>query len=102
MIRRMLLTPWFLAVTLALFAVAAIPTRRLSLAGFGRGTLTTYLLVLVALGFLAASGRGPGQLIVPCFVVVFTAPLVASPAVIRRILHRGGRTDRARPPRDAP
>jgi hypothetical protein len=101
----MLLTPWLLAVTLALFAVAAIPTRRLFLAGVGRGTLTTYLLVLVALGFLAASGRGPDRILVPCFVVAFAAPLVASPALIRRILRRGGHAGRdgsTGSPRDEP
>jgi hypothetical protein len=101
MIGRMLLTPWLLAVTLALVAVAAIPTRRLFLAGVGRGKLTTYLLALVALGLLSASGRGPDRLLVPCFVAAFAAPLVASPALIRRVLRRGRRADGDGPPRDA-
>jgi hypothetical protein len=101
MIGRMLLTPWLLAATLALVAVVAIPTRRLFLAGVGRGMLTTYLLALVALGLLAASGRGPDRLLVPCFVAAYVAPLSARPAVIRRVLRRGDRADRDGPPRDA-
>jgi hydrogenase/urease accessory protein HupE len=102
MIGPMLLTPWLLAVTLALIAVTAIPTRRLFRAGVGRGVLTTYLLALVAIGLLAASGRGPDRLLVPCFVVAFAAPLVASPDLIRRILRRAGRRRGLAPPRDPP
>jgi hypothetical protein len=100
MIGRMLLTPWLLAVTLALLAVVAIPTRRLFVAGVGRGMRTTYLVALVALGLLAASGRGPGRLLVPCFVAAPAAPLVASPALIRRVMRRGGRAAGDGPPRD--
>lgn len=88
---------------LALVAVAAIPTRRLFLAGFGRGVLTTYFLVLVGLGFLAVSGRGPDRVVVPCLVVAFVAPLVASPTLLRRVLRRAAPTsDTDDPPRDAP
>jgi hypothetical protein len=97
-----LLTPWPLAVTLALVAIAAIPTRRLFVAGVGSGVLAGYLLALVALGFLAVSGLGPDRLLVPCFVVAFAAPLVASPALVRRALRRVGRRKKAGPPRDAP
>ena len=98
----MLLSPWLLAVTLALVAIAAVPTRRLFMADVGRGTLTTYLVALVALGFLAASGRAPERLVVPVFVVAFVAPLLVSPALVRRALRRaGGSGKEARPP-DAP
>jgi len=100
MIGGMLLTPWLLAVMLALIAAAAIPTRRLFLAGVGRGLLTTYLFALVATGFLAASGHGPDRLLIPCFVAAFAAPLVASPGLIRRVLRRNGRGQRGGPPRD--
>ena len=98
----MLLTPWFLAVTLALVAIAAIPTRRLFLAGVGRGVLTVYLLALIALGFLALSGLGPDRLVVPCFVVTFVAPLVTSHALVRRALGRRSRPEKGAPPSDAP
>jgi hypothetical protein len=97
-----LLTPWPLAVTLALVAIAAIPTRRLFVAGVGSGLLAGYLLVLVALGFLAISGLGPDRLVVPCFVVAFAAPLVASPALVRRAVRRVSRQEKGGPPRDAP
>jgi hypothetical protein len=33
--------------------------------------------------------------------VAFVAPLVVSPAMIRRVLRRGGRAGRGGPPRDA-
>ena len=98
----MLLTPWFLAVTLALVAIAAIPTRRLFLAGVERGVLTGYLLALIALGFLAVSGLGPDRLVVPCFVVTFAAPLVTSPALVRRALRRLSRREKGAPPPDPP
>ena len=52
--------------------------------------LTTYLVALVALGFLAASGRAPERLVVPVLVVAFVAPLLLSPALVRRAL-RGDR-----------
>ena len=98
----MLLSPWILAVTLALIAVAAIPTRRLFMAGVGRGTLTTYLVALVALGFLAASGRAPERLVVPFFVVAFVTPLLMSPALVRRALQRADRPGKEARPSDAP
>ena len=98
----MLLTPWPLAVTLALVAIAAIPTRRLFVAGVGSGLLAGYLLILVALGFLAISGLGPDRLVVLCFVVAFAAPLVASPALVRRAVRRASRQEKGGPPRDAP
>lgn len=100
MIGDMLLTPWLVAVPLALIAIATIPTRRLFLAGAGRGLLTTYLVALIALGLLAASGRGPDRLLVPCLVAAFAAPLVAPPALIRRVLRRNGRDKGGGPPRD--
>ncbi|HZL14823.1 MAG TPA: hypothetical protein VFC97_01815 [Verrucomicrobiae bacterium] len=98
----MLLSPWVLAVTLALVAIAAIPTRRLFVAGVGRSVLTAYLVALVALGFLAASGRAPERLVVPFFVVAFVAPLLVSPALVRRALRRAGRPGKEARPSDAP
>ena len=98
----MLLSPWLLAVTLALVAIAAIPTRRLFVAGIGRGVLTTYLVGLVALGFLAVSGRAPERLVVPLFIVSFVAPFLVSPALVRRASRRPGRPGEEGRPPDAP
>ena len=98
----MLLTPWALVVTLALVAIAAIPTRRLFVAGVGSGLLAGYLLALVGLGLLVISGLGPDRIIVPCFVVAVAAPLVARPALVRRAVRRLSRRERGGPPRDAP
>ena len=96
----MLLSPWLLAVTLALVAVAAIPTRRLFVAGAGRGVLTAYLAALVALGLLAVFGLAPERLVVPSFAVAFVAPLLVPPLLVRRALLRFGRSGKdARPPR---
>ncbi len=100
MIGDMLPAPWLLAVLLALIAIATIPTRRLFLAGAGRGLLTTYLVALVAMGLLAASGRGPDRLIVPCLMAAFAAPLIAPSALIRRVLRRNDRDRTGGPPRD--
>jgi hypothetical protein len=58
--------------------------------------------VLVALGFLAISRLGPDRLVVPCFVVAFAAPLVASPALVRRAIRRVRGQEKGGPPRDAP
>jgi hypothetical protein len=100
MIGGMFLSPWVLAVLLALIVIATIPTRRLFMAGAGRGLLTAYLVALVALGLLATSGRGPDRLLVPCLVVGFAAPLVAPRALVRRLLRRTHRDRRGGPPRD--
>lgn len=97
MIVDMFLSPWLLAVLLALIAIATIPTRRLFLAGAGRGLLTTYLVALVAVGLLAAAGLGPDRFLVPCLVVAFAVPLVAPAALLRRVLRRGGRDGRDGP-----
>ncbi len=91
MIVDMFLSPWLLAVLLALIAIASLPTRRLFQAGAGHGLLTTYLVALVATGLLVASGLGPARLLVPCLGVAFAAPLIAPPALLRRVLHRSGR-----------
>ena len=101
-LRAVFLTPWPLAVTLALVAIAAIPTRRLYVAGAGSGLLTGYLLTIIALGFLVISGLGPDRLVLPCFVIAFAAPLVAPPALVRRAVRRLSRRERGGPPRDAP
>lgn len=98
----MLLSPWLLAITLALVAIAAVPTRRLFVAGVGRGVLTTYLVALVALGFLAASGRAPERLVVPFFIVAFAVPFVVSPVLARRALRRVERSRKEARPPDAP
>ncbi len=100
MIVDMFLSPWPVAVLLALIAVATIPTRRLFLAGAGRGLLTAYLVALVATGLLAAAGLGPDRFLVPCLVVAFGVPLVAPAALLRRVLRRGGRGGPGGTPRD--
>ena len=86
---------------LVLVAVAAIPTRRLFVAGVGRSVLTAYLVVLVALGLVAVSGRVPERLVVPSFVVAFVAPLLVSPTRVRRAVRRLGRSGREAGPPDA-
>jgi hypothetical protein len=100
MIGGMLPAPWLLAVPLALIVIATIPTRRLFVAGAGRGLLTTYLVTLVAMGLVVASGRGPDRILIPCLLAAFAAPLVAPPALVRRLLRRSGRDHAGRPPRD--
>ena len=73
MIGGMLLTPWVVA---ALLAPGALVLR-------------------------AAAVRGPDRILVPRFVAGFAATLVASPALMRRVVRRLVRDDRDGPPRDA-
>ena len=58
--------------------------------------------VISLMVFLAVSGLGPDRLVVPCFVVAFAAPLVVSPALVRRAIRRVSRQEKGGPPRDAP
>lgn len=83
--------PWLIGLVLLCFALAAIPTRRLSDAGIRPAWLTAYLLVLVVTGVVVVVARGPGRLLVPILVVLYLAPLVVAPETTARWLRRGRR-----------
>jgi uncharacterized membrane protein YhaH (DUF805 family) len=83
--------PWLIGLVLLCFALAAIPTRRLSDAGLRPAWLTAYLLVVVALGVAVVVARGPGRFLVPILVVAYLAPLVVAPETTARWLRRGRR-----------
>lgn len=83
--------PWLIGLVLLCFALAAIPTRRLSDAGIRPAWLTAYLLVLVATGVVVVVARGPGRFLVPILVVLYLAPLVVAPETTARWLRRGRR-----------
>jgi len=83
--------PWLIALVLLCFALAAIPTRRLSQAGIRPGWLGFYLLLLVMLGVVVVAARGPGRFLVPFLVILYVAPLVVAPDTTARWLRRGRR-----------
>ena len=68
--------PWLIALVLLCFVLAAIPTRRLVLAGIRPAWLWAYVLLLVGLGVVVVAARGPGRFLVPFLVVLYVAPLV--------------------------
>ena len=86
--------PWLIGLVLVCFALAAVPTRRLSDAGIRPGWLTAYLLALVAMGVVVVLARGPGRFLVPFLVVLYVAPLVVAPETMARWLRRGRRPPR--------
>ena len=83
--------PWLIGLVLLCFALAAVPTRRLSDAGIRPAWLTAYLLVVVTLGIAVVMARGPGRFLVPILVVLYVAPLVVAPETTARWLRRGRR-----------
>jgi hypothetical protein len=83
--------PRLVALVLLCFVLAAIPTRRLLLAGIRPAWLWTYVVLLVVLGVAVVAGRGAGRFLVPFLVVLYVAPLVVGPDTIARRLRRGRR-----------
>jgi hypothetical protein len=83
--------PALIALVLLCFVLAAIPTRRLFLAGIRPGWLWTYVLLLVVLGVGAVAVRGPGRFLAPFLVVLYVAPLIVAPERTARWLRRGRR-----------
>jgi hypothetical protein len=86
--------PWLIAFVLLCFALAAIPTRRLFLAGIRPAWLWAYVLLLVGLGVVAIAARSAGRFLVPFLVVLYVAPLVVGPDTIARWLRRGRKPPR--------
>ena len=76
--------PWLIALVLLCFVLAAIPTRRLVLAGIRPAWLWAYVLLLVGLGVVVVAARGPGRFLVPFLVVLYVAPLVVGPDTTAR------------------
>ena len=83
--------PWLIALVLLCFALAAIPTRRLFLAGIRPAWLWAYVLLLVGLSVAVVVARGPARFLVPFLVVLYVAPLVVGPDTVARLLRRGRR-----------
>jgi hypothetical protein len=86
--------PWLIALVLLCFVLAAIPARRLFLAGIRPAWLWAYVLLLVGLGVAAIAARGAGRFLVPFLVVLYVAPLVVGPDTIARRLRRGRKPPR--------
>jgi hypothetical protein len=78
------------AVAAVAFALALIPTRRLSLAGWRPAWLAAYFVALLALAVLAVELRAGLRVLVPILIVLYVAPFVGAPEVIVRTIARLG------------
>jgi hypothetical protein len=79
-----------LAVAAVAFALALIPTRRLSLAGWRPTWLAAYFVALLALAVLAVELRAGLRVLVPILIVLYVAPFVGAPEVVARTIARLG------------
>jgi hypothetical protein len=79
-----------LAIAAVVFALALIPTRRLSLAGWRPAWLAAYLLVLMALALLAIELRAGIRVLVPILLVLYVAPFIGAPGRVARAIARLG------------
>ena len=83
-----------LAVAIGLLVM--IPTRRLFVAGFSSGVLTTYYAVTTGLGLLVAELRGPAKYLVPILVLAYVLPfIITRPGVSRWFRPSGSRASNA-------
>jgi len=83
-----------LAVAIGLLAM--IPTRRLFVAGYSSGVLTTYYAVTTGLGLLVSELRGPAKYLVPILVLVYVVPfIITRPGVSRWFRPSGSKTPNA-------
>jgi hypothetical protein len=80
----------FVALLGAIGLLALLPTRRLHVGGWKNPALTTYFLILVALGLLVAELRGPARYLIPILVVIYVAPFVITRDGIARVRGRMG------------
>jgi len=94
--------PWVLALGLVFVVLAAVPTRRLNLAGLGPGALLVYLAILVGLAFVVALGRGPAKVLVPVLVGLYVAPFVLPPDILARLVRRAHPPDEPDGPAPGP
>jgi len=86
--------PQTIALALLIALLVLIPTRRLSLAGASRRTLTVYFVSLWLLALIAATFSGPVRLLLPILLVVYLAPFVTLGQGFERLRGRfGGRFD---------
>jgi len=79
-----------LAVAAVAFALALIPTRRLSLAGWRPTWLTAYFVALLAVAVLAVEMRAGLRVLVPILIVLYVAPFVGAPEIVARTIARLG------------
>ncbi len=94
MMRRVSLSPAFLALGLLLALLVLLPTRRLHLARWPASWLATYYVGVLLLALLVAELRGPARFLVPVLVVAYLAPFITVRDGLARLL--GG--PRRRPP----
>ena len=98
MMRRVSLSPGFLALGLLLALLALLPTRRLHLAHWPASWLATYYAGVLLLALLVAELRGPARFLVPVLVVAYLAPFVTVRDGLARLLGGLPRRPPAPPP----
>jgi hypothetical protein len=92
-----MLEPVLLALAFAIGLIVLVPARRLQLAGFSRGTIAIYAVVLWLLGFLLAVRPIGARFLIPILLIAYIAPFVTAPAALRRIVRRGEPSTPTRP-----
>jgi hypothetical protein len=80
--------PWLLALALVVGFLVLVPARRLRAAGFGRGAVGSYALLLWALAMFVAIRPGATRLLIPVLLLAYLAPFMVSTDVLGRVLRR--------------
>lgn len=81
--------PTTIAFALLLALLVLVPTRKLSLSGTSRLTMTTYFLALWGLSLTLLVARGP-RILIPLLLVLYLLPFVTFGAGIAAIRRRFG------------
>jgi len=95
-------SPTTIALALLLALLVLVPTRKLSLSGASRVSLTSYFLVLWGLSLTVLVARGP-RILIPLLLVMYLLPFVTFSAGIDAIRRRfGARPIKSVSPADEP
>ncbi|HYH93133.1 MAG TPA: hypothetical protein VD763_08245 [Candidatus Saccharimonadales bacterium] len=97
-------TPALIALVLIVGLIVLVPARRLQTAGLRPAAIGAYALVLWVLGMALALRPVASRILVPVLILLYVAPFIPAPGVIRRVLGGSGRPapGRDRGPRRTP
>jgi hypothetical protein len=87
-------SPEFIALALVVGLIALVPARRLRASGLGPAAIGAYALVLWVLGMMLALRPVASRILIPILILLYVAPFVPAPDVLRRVLGRGSTPDR--------